>query len=212
MLLASLCAAVFTFTSCLNSDDDQDEVTSRALSETEIQQYLSPIMGYHIGNLKAYFQNEEGKQDSAVVTTPCTVSSNKTITFAEFPVSILKNYFPGDTFKDLREALEQKEDQPLIANMTAFWNVTNNTTGQSNEFFYTIPNNKKLEFTLNYGEREHRAVINFTESVTMGYTSFASQGYYNPGTSKLHVQFIIYDFVIDDFSMLQYASLTYADV
>ena len=35
MFLAMLCMAAFTLTSCLNSDDDQDEITSSLMTEAE---------------------------------------------------------------------------------------------------------------------------------------------------------------------------------
>lgn len=223
-LLALLCTAAFTFTSCLSDDDNQDDVTTAAMTEAEIQQYLTPIQGYHIGNLKAYFQNAKGEQDSVVVSAPCTVSTNKTITFADFPVSILKNYFPeveneNDNWpfasiiarKDLREALEAMDDMPLIAKMTAFWSFKNNTTGQSSQLFYVIPENKRLEFSFTVGDKKHEAVINFTEALSINYTSFYSQGFYTPNTYKLRMQFIINDFSVDGYAMMQYASLSYSD-
>ena len=212
MLLAWLSISAFTLTSCLNSDDDEDEIVPALMTETEISNYLSTFSGYHLGNLKVFFQNEQGKQDSATVSTPCTVSLDKKVTFSEFPVSILKNYIKGEGSQELREALEAKEDMPMVVNMKDFWNITNNTTGASNKFFYIIPNNRKLEFTLNYGGKEHQAVINFTESVDIGGYSFASQGMVDERTKKLQMMFIISSFTVDNYIEVSYASVSYSDI
>ena len=212
MFLAMLCMAAFTLTSCLNSDDDQDEITSSLMTEAEANQYLTPISGYHMGTLRAYFTNKEGKQDSVFVAAPCVVSAEaKNITFEEFPVSILKNYLNTDADAELRAALEEKEGIPMITNMKAFWTITNNTTGQSSKFFYQIPNNKKLEFTLNYGGQEHKAVVNFIESVNINYYTFDSRGLYDPTTYKMQLQFIISSFTVDSAPKVQLAALYYTD-
>ena len=108
MLLAWLSISAFTLTSCLNSDDDEDEIVPALMTEAEISNYLSTFSGFHMGNLKVFFQNEQGKQDSVTVSTPCTVSLDKKVTFSEFPVSILKNYIKGEGSQELREALEAK--------------------------------------------------------------------------------------------------------
>ena len=99
----------------------------------------------------------------------------------------------------------------MIANMKAFWTITNNTTGQSSRFFYQIPNNKKLEFTLNYGGQEHKAVVNFIESVNIDYYTFDSRGLYDPTTYKMQLQFIISSFTVDSAPKVQLAALYYTD-
>ena len=198
MFLAMLCMAAFTLTSCLNSDDDQDEITSSLMTEAEANQYLTPISGYHMGTLRAYFTNKEGKQDSVFVAAPCVVSAEaKNITVEEFPVSMLKNYLNADADAELRAALEEKEGIPMITNMKAFWTITNNTTGQSSKFFYQIPNNK--------------AVVNFIESVNIDYYTFDSRGLYDPTTYKMQLQFIISSFTVDSAPKLQLAALYYTD-
>ena len=101
---------------------------------------------------------------------------------------------------------------PMVVNMKDFWNITNNTTGASNKFFYIIPNNRKLEFTLNYGGKEHQAVINFTESVDIGGYSFASQGMVDEKTKKLQMMFIISSFTVDNYIEVSYASVSYSDI
>ena len=148
-----LCMAAFTLTSCLNSDDDQDEITSSLMTEAEANQYLTPISGYHMGTLRAYFTNKEGKQDSVFVAAPCVVSAEaKNITFEEFP-----------------------------------------------------------EFTLNYGGQEHKAVVNFIESVNIDYYTFDSRGLYDPTTYKMQLQFIISSFTVDSAPKVQLAALYYTD-
>ncbi len=199
MLLAWLSISAFTLTSCLNSDDDEDEIVPALMTEAEISNYLSSFVGSHLGDLKVYFQSEQGKLDSAMFATMRTVSLDKKITFQEFPVSILKSFFQGEDKKDIHEALEAKEDMPMVVNMENFWNINNNTTGTSSKFFYIIPNNSKLEFTLNYGGLDHQIVVNFTKSVDLGYYGYvASQGMFDEQTRKLQMMLLVSNFTIDD--------------
>lgn len=204
LLLAVLgCMAAVNLSSCIDDNDDNGS-TYEPMNQEQVAAYMSKIVGAHQGKMKVYFRKTgQENQDSAMVETSLTVNNDYTISHHDFPVSLLSHFIIED--QDLCDALEAQEDVHLTSNIIGFWNLKNNQTGVTSSFFYMLPKEGKLEFTLNYGGADHKVVVNFIETLY----NFYSQGYL--AGNKLRMQYIIQNVIVDNWAKVDYAGIYFQE-
>lgn len=135
--------AALTFTSCLNSDDDDNSSQYHAYTAAEKAVVMNAFAGNYTGRIKYYKDINATSIDSTAITFTAYADSN--FVMPNFPVSILANY------------LNSTDDKTVLTSVSGIsFNATSHlptyiyTTYFENSYYeYSLIPNNSLSFTSN---------------------------------------------------------------
>lgn len=155
-------ASVFTFTSCLNDDDDNG-AASRILTLDEQYQQQAAMKGTYFGKTRLYYpgtNNNIVKYDSVKVTS-WTVRTDSTITLNTFPVCKLDSAInvkktdlspTANTMRALQQAIKNCE---ALVNIKCYYCIpTWGYITDTQKMFFVAP--MVISQTLNYEGEDHK--------------------------------------------------------
>jgi hypothetical protein len=186
-----IAAASFVLTSCL-SDDDNENIEERVITNAEKAMQLASMEGFYNGNF--YFDNDTTNAMDSISTSWIVNAADSSLSCPNFPVSSLANCVSNSTAKAV---LKAAEDQKFEANLYPYWNEN------KDEGYYTfmmVPKQNTLSFSVPMEDRTYQVMLNLITSVNTynGYGQqivvYTSGAYMN---SKMNVYLLIKDISID---------------
>jgi hypothetical protein len=135
--------AALTFTSCLNSDDDDNSSQYHAYTAAEKAVVMNAFAGNYTGRIKYYKDNNYTTIDSTAITFTAYADSN--FVMPNFPVSILANYLNTTDEKSVLTSVSG-----VNFNATAHLPIyVYNSYFENGYYEYSLIPNNSLSFTSN---------------------------------------------------------------
>lgn len=184
-LFAALAATLLPLlTSCL-SDNDDDVVTYRALTQQEKSTILFNMAGDYSG--KAFFINNEQKDDSLVINYSIS-SSDSVLTITDFDMKMLEQ--PA---KIGSEAMSQIVGNAGKTQLRLVLHPYFNTAIGEGYYTFTYSNDNPTTHTYNDGETDHSIAITMAASVDInlpgGIRRYYSMGEYYKKKMQMNLVF-----------------------
>ena len=173
------CLAALSVTSCLSTDDDNDN-SSGYLTKAQVTQCYQIIAGNYTGNLLYEAKAADGLSTQVdTVKTSWYIPNDSTIFITSFPAKAVAEYVSN---QPLKEALAKAPDQVVRCQMV----FTSMTPIQF------LVNPHTIEYDLEYSGSQHKVHIAFYANNTYSF------GYYDTDTKALMVKMIPAALYVDE--------------
>ena len=159
MMLLACMGIVATFTSCLSDDDDDKE--SNILTQAQKSAQVFEMAGSYNGFV--YTTNDKTMKADSVSCAWQISASDSSLVIPNFPMAFLAN---GINDSIAKKSLLNGGNIPLHAMIHPYYN-SNHTKGYYT--FWTLVNDDKLEFTIDYEGTSHNVKVDFAYQMYVNY-------------------------------------------
>jgi hypothetical protein len=185
VLVICFTVAVFSFSSCLNDDNDS---SSSSLTKQEAASYLNAMAGTYSKAKGSILSADIYKAYADSADCSWTITAADSSMTLDFPVCVLKNMVMTDS--TLMKALAKAPNTTITAKI-APQKYYSNAYG-----FDFLPING-LHFTLNYGGADHKVDVVFATFYQYTVGSLYSVGAFQSSNSKMFFYGLVYTMNLD---------------
>ena len=183
LILGFCCAIATSLTSCLNSDDDND---NKGLSQTQISQCFAAVRGTYTG--KMIYPSRSAQYGTDTIDVNWSVGADTMLVLKPFPAKAVADQI-YDT--DLRNALMESNVTSEIKCYLGFYKI------ESEVLFLVAP--LKVDFPVFYKNATHNLEIYF-------WANNYSYGYKNISTGAMGAQMVLAAAYLDKNESTNYIS------